>query len=177
MSLLLIVVVVVEIIVFELHNIRRPLQACWSCRCGASGDAGSPASPRIHSAGNQDIAENSFYTVHLPVITVLDESVYIQCPGSVTKLSPCETLVEAVVVFDNFGVHCPPHRVKKYCNKYRNVYYVLDLWGIKIYLIWFLLMKWWMPQIGEVCFIFLRDKGYFIKTYQDKLTSPSTNIY
>ena len=97
MSLLLIVVVVVdvvvvEIIVFVLHNIRRPLQACWSCRCGASGDAGSPASPRIHSAGNQDIAENSFYTVHLPIIPVLDESAYIQCPGM--EVSPSCHLVK-----------------------------------------------------------------------------------
>ena len=97
MSLLLIFVVVldvvvVEIIVFVLHNIRRPLQVCWSCRCGASGDAGSPASPRIHSAGNQDIAENSFYTVHLPITPALDESAYIQCPGM--EVSPSCHLVK-----------------------------------------------------------------------------------
>ena len=91
MSLLLIVVVV-EIIVFVLRNIRRPLQVCWSCRCGASGDAGSPASPRIHSAGNQDIAENSFYTVHLPFVPVLDESAYIQYPGM--EVSPSCHLVK-----------------------------------------------------------------------------------
>ena len=33
-----------------------------------------------------------------------------------------------------------------------------------------------MPQLGEVCFIFLRDKGY-LKTYQDRPTSSSTKKY
>ena len=55
--------------------------------------------------------------------------------------------------------------------------YVFKLWGIKCYLIWCLNHKIMNTTIGEVCFIFLRDKGYFIRTYQGKPTSSLTKFY
>ena len=151
MSLLLIVVVVVvEIIVFVLHNIRRPLQACWSCRCGASGDAGSPASPRIHSAGNQDIAENSFYTVHLPIIPVLDESAYIQCPGM--EVSPSCHLVKLcskLLLFWIILASIARLTGSRIFSRSTETYIVsLSSEGLNVTLFGVFVIKWWMTQIG-----------------------------
>ena len=155
MSLLLIVVVVVdvvfvEIIVFVLHNIRRPLQVCWSCRCGASGDAGSPASPRIHSAGNQDIAENSFYTVHLPIIPVLDESAYIQCPGM--EVSPSCHLVKLwskLLLFWIILASIARLTGSRIFSRSTETYIVsLSSEGLNVTLFGVFVIKWWMTQVG-----------------------------